>query len=288
VPSPETSAGPCAVLARGTSPGPRTIGAAMMRAMTAEHFTLTTQGAQLAGRDSGGDGKPWLFVNGGGATQRHWDRVIRALPDGCRIITYDQRGHGASSRSDDYSFPALVGDLEALISKRELVDAMLVGHSLGAGVALVAGERTPTCRGIVALDGALPVSSWPARDRERSERLEASVLVKALLALRRLRHRGFSMSISEIGSMADDYREHVHDFEIALTRLTCPALYVLGTKERGPNGPAVQKARQEAAEVLSHVPTVQVEWVPAGHNMILSIPGQIAEMLIRFDGESGG
>jgi len=52
--------------------------------------------------------------------QRHWDRVIRALPDGFRMITYDRRGHGASSQSDDYSFQALVCDLEALIKEREL------------------------------------------------------------------------------------------------------------------------------------------------------------------------
>ena len=119
--------------------------------------TSVRDDAVLSVRDWGGKGTPMVLIHGLGGNQREWDAVGVKLARHFRIITYDQRGHGASSLSTDYSWDTRVGDLVALLEELELHDVTLVGHSLGAGVALEAANRIDDCRGLAMIDGALPV-----------------------------------------------------------------------------------------------------------------------------------
>src|SRR5665213_597055 len=98
--------------------------------------TLQRGDARLSVRDDGGDGSPLVMIHGLGLSQKSWTNLIAALGNRYRFITYDQRGHGASTQSSDYSWSSFVGDLEALISELALTNYALVGLSLGAGVAL--------------------------------------------------------------------------------------------------------------------------------------------------------
>ncbi|MFE6744150.1 alpha/beta fold hydrolase [Streptomyces sp. NPDC057686] len=60
----------------------------------------------LAVTDTGGSGRPVVYLNGSYADQSHWRRVISALGSGYRHITYDERARGKSKRAGDYSFEA--------------------------------------------------------------------------------------------------------------------------------------------------------------------------------------
>ena len=64
----------------------------------------------------------------------------RALErDGHRVITYDARGHGASTPAPDpdaYDYDDLVSDLQAVLDDRGLDRAVLAGASMGAHTAL--------------------------------------------------------------------------------------------------------------------------------------------------------
>ena len=82
-----------------------------------------------------------VLIHGLGANQREWDAAGVRLAREFRIITFDQRGHGASSRSADYSWNTLVDDLVALVSKMDLRDVTLVGHSLGAASGARGGQQ---------------------------------------------------------------------------------------------------------------------------------------------------
>src|SRR5271163_4924639 len=121
------------------------------------HIRLKCEGVQLSVRDHGGDGDPLVLIHGLGVSQRSWRRLIIELGDHYRIITYDQRGHGASRQSCDYSWVSFVSDLETLVVQLELTNFALAGHSLGAGVALEVASRTNQCPALTMIDGALPV-----------------------------------------------------------------------------------------------------------------------------------
>lgn len=92
----------------------------------------------IARRGSGPD--PVLFVHGSFATRRWWQPVAALMPD--HLFTCwlpDLRGCGASGRPDDpasYLVEAQADDLVAVINALELTGVHLVGHSLGAAIAL--------------------------------------------------------------------------------------------------------------------------------------------------------
>jgi pimeloyl-ACP methyl ester carboxylesterase len=53
----------------------------------------------LAVTDTGGPGRPVVYLNGSYADQSHWRRVIAELGSDYRHITYDERARGKSKRS---------------------------------------------------------------------------------------------------------------------------------------------------------------------------------------------
>jgi non-heme chloroperoxidase len=64
-----------------------------------------------------------------------WEKQEAALQTaGHRIVTYDRRGFGASSRpSTGYDFDTLSADLSVLLSDLGLHDVVLVGFGMGTG-----------------------------------------------------------------------------------------------------------------------------------------------------------
>lgn len=99
---------------------------------------------------------------------------------GGRVLAYDRRGHGASDplpaprRPDFMHREAEV--LAALLEAEGAEDAVLVGHSDGASIALLHGARRPT-RGLVLLAPHLFVEALSlASIREARERFERTDL----------------------------------------------------------------------------------------------------------------
>jgi non-heme chloroperoxidase len=82
-----------------------------------------------------GTGMPVVMVHGFPLSGRAWERQERALVSaGYRVITYDRRGFGKSSRASvGYDYDTLAADLRALVAALDLDDFDLVGHSMGAG-----------------------------------------------------------------------------------------------------------------------------------------------------------
>jgi len=82
-----------------------------------------------------GEGKPVVLIHGWPLSGRSWERQVPVLLEaGYRVITYDRRGFGESSRpTTGYDYDTLAGDLDLLITELDLCNAALVGFSMGAG-----------------------------------------------------------------------------------------------------------------------------------------------------------
>ena len=82
-----------------------------------------------------GAGKPVVLIHGWPLSGRSWEKQVPALVEaGYRVITYDRRGFGASSKPwHGYEYDTLTRDLERLMTKLDLRDAALVGYSMGGG-----------------------------------------------------------------------------------------------------------------------------------------------------------
>ena len=81
------------------------------------------------------DGQPVVLIHGFPLNGESWDLQSRALRDaGFRVIAYDRRGFGASSKTATGSdYDTFAADLHALIDDLDLHDAVLVGFSMGTG-----------------------------------------------------------------------------------------------------------------------------------------------------------
>src|SRR5580693_895753 len=82
-----------------------------------------------------GSGPPVVLVHGYGLNGHSWEKQEAALlAGGHRVITYDRRGFGASSRpSTGYDFDTLAGDLHVLLSTLDLREVVLAGFAMGTG-----------------------------------------------------------------------------------------------------------------------------------------------------------
>jgi len=82
-----------------------------------------------------GAGAPVVLVHGYLADGHSWEKQESALlTAGYRVITYDRRGGGASSRpAAGYDFDTLASDLNTLLEELDLRDAVLVGCGCGTG-----------------------------------------------------------------------------------------------------------------------------------------------------------
>lgn len=251
-----------------------------------KHIKLKCDGVQLSVRDYGGDGDPLVLIHGLGASQKSWRRLITQLGDRYRIITYDQRGHGGSSQSSDYSWFSFVSDLDALVVQLGLTNFALAGHSLGAGVALEVASQTNQCRAVTMIDGAFPVEV-PPPDTSQLNRLQHNPVFLLLYGVARLTKRRMSMSFADALAVGDEYLHQFSRWEQELRSLTCPAQYLLGTKQRGPNGPAGQEARRATAELTVNLnPLVKVQWINGGHGMARTNPLDVARAITGLEPET--
>jgi len=82
-----------------------------------------------------GSGAPVVLVHGYLLDGHSWEQQEAALLDaGYRVITYDRRGFGNSSRpSVGYDCDTLSADLNVLLTELDLHDVTLVGFSMGTG-----------------------------------------------------------------------------------------------------------------------------------------------------------
>lgn len=97
-----------------------------------------------------------------------WDEVVGLLPRRCRVLRFDQRGHGLSDVPEPpYTMGALIRDAERMMAHFGLRDAVVVGLSLGGLVAQgLAVKRLDLVRGMVLSNTAAKIGSaqmWGAR-----------------------------------------------------------------------------------------------------------------------------
>jgi non-heme chloroperoxidase len=82
-----------------------------------------------------GAGQPVVLIHGYPLNGHSWERQTSELLEaGYRVITYDRRGFGQSSKvASGYDYDTFAGDLNDLLETLDLRDVVLVGFSMGTG-----------------------------------------------------------------------------------------------------------------------------------------------------------
>ena len=108
-----------------------------------------------------GNAGPILCVHGITANCRCWDVLAEALIPDYRVIAMDLRGRGRSEKpSSGYSLDYHLRDINCLLDDLQLERAVIMGHSLGAFIALAFAAQYPerTDR-LILVDGAGDLSA---------------------------------------------------------------------------------------------------------------------------------
>ena len=93
--------------------------------------------------ETAGDGPSVVFLHPGLWDSRTWDDQFGVFSETYRVVRYDARGFGRSSRREDGAAYSLVGDLLAVLDATATERAALVGCSMGGGTALDCALAAP-------------------------------------------------------------------------------------------------------------------------------------------------
>ncbi|MBV9319813.1 MAG: alpha/beta hydrolase [Mycobacterium sp.] len=87
--------------------------------------------------DDSGTGEPVIFIAGSGGAGRGWHihQVPAFRAAGYRVITFDNRGIGATANADGFTTETMVADTAALIEGLDAAPARVVAVSMGAFIA---------------------------------------------------------------------------------------------------------------------------------------------------------
>jgi PPOX class probable FMN-dependent enzyme len=116
-----------------------------------------------------------VWLHGGGLHAHTWDTVIPGLNGDYHSYAVDLRGHGDSEWSPtlDYTLDSNVRDLDAFVEQLGIDRFFLIGHSLGAFVAIrYAASHSQRLAGLVVVDATPFVEDGAAVDRVRRFALE--------------------------------------------------------------------------------------------------------------------
>jgi len=102
-----------------------------------------------------GNGRPVLAIHGLTANCRAWDLIASALAPRHRVMAMDLRGRGLSDHpASGYSVQYHCGDILSLLDDLNIKSPVLMGHSLGAFIALsFAAQHPQRVERLILVDG---------------------------------------------------------------------------------------------------------------------------------------
>ncbi|MCW5657373.1 MAG: alpha/beta hydrolase [Burkholderiaceae bacterium] len=148
--------------------------------MTRPEFTVVRRvalpnGVQLEIAEQGArDGVPVVLLHGITDSRLSYEPMWQQLPKHWHTIAVSVRGHGESDRPPHYALADIAGDVALLAEALQLQPMVVVGHSMGAAVAMqLAIDRPDLVRALVGIGAFASFGDKPDLRAYRDTEIEA-------------------------------------------------------------------------------------------------------------------
>lgn len=254
-----------------------------------------------------GDGQPVVLIHGFPLNGESWGKQQAALLDaGYRVISYDRRGFGASTKTASGSdYDTFTADLHALIEELDLNDAVLVGFSMGTGEVARYLSRYGSGRiAKVAFLGSL--EPWLLKTDENPDGAgDQAFFDGTAAAVREDRYAFLSGFFADFYNLDEFLGSRISqeavdasiavanlagnaaiaaapltwptDFRADIAEITVPALILHGTAD---NILPIDATARRFRELLPHAEYVEIEGAP--HGLLWTHGAEVNEALLAF------
>ena len=140
-----------------------------------------------------GEGKPLIILHGLFGMSDNWMTLSKQFAEnGFACYAVDQRNHGRSPHSDEFSFKSMADDLLELMTEEQLISANIIGHSMGGKTAMYFASMHPEKTEKLVVSDIAPKKYEPHHNHELNaiqsvdlntihSRKEAEVLLRTSL-----------------------------------------------------------------------------------------------------------
>ena len=236
------------------------------------HLLVPVADTILDCNDSGGSGYHVIFLNGAFGSQRDWDKVLKKLDSGYRIITFDERARGKSEKSADYSFEGCLKDISAIIDATGVKQPILVGWSLGATIAVrYTAQHPDSIAGLLLIDGAYPFSTFTT-EAEKEKIRTMFRKMRLLLPVLALFGKAAKMSADDAANINIELDEIVGKLNTSYDKINCPVYFICASKRSaGGTEEQFRKMRASVVPLVTQHQNISVyKTLPCTHLEILS------------------
>jgi pimeloyl-ACP methyl ester carboxylesterase len=255
--------------------------------------------------DRSGSGPPVVLIHGLGGSRLLWRRVVAELAGAVDAIAIDLRGAGATHdplSDSELTLEVWAHDLTIFLDALAIQRPVVVGHSLGACVALVhAMTRTSSAAGLVLVNGDANLASLGPRVRRSIE-----AITKVGFARWVEEHWAKSApplsahSLDRAPDLLDEYRamleanaEHNYlrfcraiagapDLRPRLNEINAPTIVVAGSDDNR----SLPVAARNLATLVAGAEYVEIRAV--GHTAPMEAPAEVAAAICRVVERNGG
>lgn len=248
--------------------------------------------------DLSGSGEALVLIHGAQSDRSVFDNLLPVITEHFRVLRFDQRGIGKSSKPDHpYSIAMLADDTAALMDHVGFDSAHIFGVSMGGMIAqelalrhpnrvrtLVIGCSTAGGPGAIALDDEASMSAYSTDDLSAAERagaLASTIFTKGFLdkhpeivtALTEAREKNPLEPVSFARRME---AARAHDTYERLPKISCPTLVITGKDD-------AIIAWENSKRLAARIPDARLVLLePAGHGFWIEQSKETLEALLHF------
>jgi non-heme chloroperoxidase len=266
-----------------------------------EHLSITADDGAVLTAELTGEGPLVVLSHCWTGSHAIWAPVAKRLVErGHRVLSYDQRGHGASTiGSEGLTIQRIGADLAFLLQSIEAKDATVAGHSLGGMAIQAMALHHPDCIHKHVREVFLVATAAYGIGINRLRELITSVIGSAPLEWVMRRRLGHLLVRGALGRKARkedivNTRDHFVTCESNVRSAILAAMQVMDLRDlkwtdvpvtvvHGTRDFLTPPSRgRELANRLG----AELVWVEgAGHMLPLEVPDQIADLLGKATGD---